>query len=191
MAKGSKVPGSNSNLVSIDQETRVLLETSGLTLAVAESVTGGKISDAITNTSGSSGYFLGGVIAYDNHVKTQLLGVSEGVLEKYGAVSARAAEVMADGVRLLLGADLGLSVTGIAGPSGATQDKPVGLAFLGMSWDRGLVSRRVGHKGGRLANKESFAKLAIALLREGLESLSRGENGNDLHLRFREVENNT
>lgn len=147
-----------------------LLKALGLTLAIAESATGGRISDAITNVSGSSDYFLGGVIAYHNGVKTQLLGVSEDILRKYGAVSGETAEAMAQGVRRLLGADIGLSSTGIAGPAGATLQKPVGLVFLGISSSRGTSSRRLVFQGNREENKTAFTNAALVLLMEELEA---------------------
>ena len=114
----------------------------GLRLAVAESLTGGAVGAALTRVPGSSHYFLGAVAAYDNEVKQKVLGVSRATLLNQGAVSGEAAEEMASGVRRLLGADLAVSTTGIAGPTGATEAKPVGLVYLGLSTAAGEVHIR-------------------------------------------------
>ena len=103
------------------------------TLAVAESCTGGGLGQALTSVAGSSAYFLGGVIAYDNRIKQALLGVKADSLAEHGAVSGAVAEQMAEGVRSRLDTDWGLSVTGIAGPGGGSADKPVGLVYLGLA----------------------------------------------------------
>jgi nicotinamide-nucleotide amidase len=119
-----------------------VLRTRGLTLAVAESCTGGLIGSRITDVPGSSEYFLGGVVAYANAPKTALLGVREETLARHGAVSTEVAEEMAAGVRMRFGADLGLSTTGIAGPGGGTVEKPIGTVCVGLAWDGGAESRR-------------------------------------------------
>ncbi|MEM9908307.1 MAG: competence/damage-inducible protein A [Cyanobacteria bacterium P01_D01_bin.44] len=111
----------------------ILLKAQQQTLAVAESCTGGGLGKSLTAVAGSSSYFWGGIIAYDNRVKENLLGVKTDTLKKLGAVSAEVAEQMAVGVRQQLGTDWGLSVTGIAGPAGGTVDKPVGLVFIGIA----------------------------------------------------------
>ena len=115
-----------------------LLE-SGQTLAVAESCTGGGLGEAITEISGSSSYFLGGVISYSNDVKVNLLDVDHQVLEQNGAVSAIVAEQMAIGVKVKLKSDWGISITGIAGPTGGTDSKPVGLVYVGIADPEGKV----------------------------------------------------
>ena len=107
-----------------------LLRGNGLSLAVAESCTGGLIGGALTEQPGSSDYFQGGIISYSNDVKRKMLGVAREVLETHGAVSRQTARLMAEGVRRLLEADIGLSVTGIAGPGGGTAEKPVGLVYI-------------------------------------------------------------
>ncbi|MEL7505341.1 MAG: competence/damage-inducible protein A [Cyanobacteria bacterium J06554_6] len=121
------------------------------TLSVAESCTGGGLGQAITAVAGSSAYFLGGVIAYDNRVKQALLDVQAATLGQHGAVSAQVAEQMATGVRSHLNTDWGLSVTGIAGPGGGTPQKPVGLVYLGLAnRDRTLsLECRFGQSRGR------------------------------------------
>lgn len=112
-----------------------MLSERKLTLATAESCTGGLLGHRVTNASGSSKYFLGGVVAYDNRVKTQLLDVSKDTLAEHGAVSARTAMQMAEGVRQKLGADFGIGITGIAGPEGGTIEKPVGLVYIALAGD--------------------------------------------------------
>jgi nicotinamide-nucleotide amidase len=107
-----------------------LLRQAGLTVAVAESCTGGLVGKRFTDIPGSSDYFLGGVTAYSNEVKTRVLGVPAHVLEGHGAVSAEVAAAMAEGVQRLLGSDCALSTTGVAGPGGGTEEKPVGLVFI-------------------------------------------------------------
>ena len=110
-----------------------MLQAMGWKMAVAESCTGGGLGAAITDRAGSSAYFLGGVVAYDNRLKHSLLGVSEDDLGRHGAVSLEVAERMASECRRRLGADLAVSITGIAGPGGATLGKPVGLVFIGVA----------------------------------------------------------
>ncbi len=119
-----------------------LLRERGLTLGVAESCTGGLIGDRITDVPGSSEYFLMGVVTYSNAAKQRLLGVRAATLLEHGAVSMRTAEEMAEGIRQLSGADLGLSTTGIAGPDGGTPEKPVGTVCVGLAWEGGSWSRR-------------------------------------------------
>jgi nicotinamide-nucleotide amidase len=109
------------------------------TLSVAESCTGGGLGQMVTNIAGSSDYFLGGVISYDNRVKTGVLGVNTAVLEQYGAVSDIVARQMAAGVQKLLGSSWALSITGIAGPGGGTDTKPVGLVYVGLAYPDGAV----------------------------------------------------
>ncbi len=141
-----------------------LLRRMKLTIAVAESCTGGKLGDLITDVSGSSDYFLGGVISYSNESKVSLLGVSSKTLRAKGAVSREVALQMADGVRKKLKADIGASTTGIAGPTGATKRKPVGLVYIAVCDAKfGIVERQV-FKGSRYAVKTKAARRAIELL---------------------------
>ena len=137
----------------------------GLTLATAESCTGGLVAARLTAVPGSSDVFLGGVVAYANEVKARELGVSEEVLERYGAVSAEAAEAMAAGARERLGADVAVSVTGVAGPGGGTPEKPVGLVFLHAQGPDGSLSRRLDFPGDREAIRGRAAVAALHLLR--------------------------
>lgn len=116
-----------------------LLLARGETLSVAESCTGGGLGQMLTEVPGSSAYFWGGVIAYDNSVKVGLLGVNPEDLEKFGAVSKTVAQQMAAGVKSRLGTDWGISITGIAGPAGGTPEKPVGLVYIGLATPTGEV----------------------------------------------------
>lgn len=128
----------NEAIYGIDEESMEivvgnLLRAKQLTLATAESCTGGMISETITNTPGSSDYFLGGVVSYANSMKTSFLGVSSETLSSSGAVSRETAEQMATGIQSKSGSDIGLSVTGIAGPGGGTAQKPVGTVYIGLA----------------------------------------------------------
>jgi PncC family amidohydrolase len=136
----------------------------GLTVAVAESCTGGLVGHLLTNAPGASAVFMGGVIAYDNEVKIKLLGVEAETIRKYGAVSKETAEEMAVGVRKALGTDAGLAITGIAGPGGGTVEKPVGTVFVAAATKNGVTVERLGLSGGREEIKMSAAKDAIRML---------------------------
>lgn len=135
------------------------------TAAVAESCTGGLLGHLLTRPAGASDYFLGGVIAYSNEAKTALLGVPRAVLKKHGAVSAQTARSMAVGVRKKLKADVGVSITGIAGPSGGSREKPVGLVYIACADGRRVEVKRFLFKGSRAAVKEKAARSALRLLR--------------------------
>lgn len=145
-----------------------MLRDRQLTLAVAESCTGGLVGDWLTDVPGSSAYFLGSLVAYANTAKEQVLGVPAEVLARHGAVSRETAEAMARGARERLGADCGLSVTGIAGPGGETATKPVGLVYVGAAvGDRTLVEEH-RFRGDRRLIKERSARAALDLLRRSL-----------------------
>ena len=122
-------------MTNFNDETLVgdLLRRRGWSLATAESCTGGLIGDKITNVPGSSDYYLGGVIAYSNQIKLEQLGVQSATLEQFGAVSQETVIEMARGVRLRFRSDVGLSVSGVAGPGGGSPEKPVGLTWIGLS----------------------------------------------------------
>ena len=145
-----------------------LLRSLGLTLATAESCTGGLISKLLTDVPGSSDYFLGSVVSYSNSVKSGLLGVDPALIEKHGAVSAQVAEMMADGVRQRLGSSIGLSTTGIAGPGGGSKEKPVGTVFIGMSSETAVVSKQVWMPGDRELVRSRASNLALDWVRRGL-----------------------
>jgi len=147
-----------------------MLRRQGLRLSVAESCTGGLIGHRITNVPGSSTYYMGSITAYAYEAKVRLLGVRWETLEKYGAVSKETVLEMAYGVRHALAADIGLSISGIAGPGGGTVDKPVGLTWIGLS-ARG-VDEAWSHiwQGNRLQVKEQSAQQALRLLADYLEA---------------------
>jgi len=154
--------------VLAEQVIRALIQR-GLTLAVAESCTGGLIGHRLTNVPGSSGCFLGGVVAYHDRAKVDILGVDEELLSREGAVSEAVAVAMARGVRRLLDADLGVGVTGIAGPSGGTPEKPVGTVFIALADRSGEeVARRYRWEGEREENKERSAEAALEMVLEHL-----------------------
>jgi nicotinamide-nucleotide amidase len=146
-----------------------LLRERGLTLAIAESCTGGRIGDRVTDVPGSSEYFLLGVATYADQAKVRVLGVSERTLAEHGAVSTQTAEEMAMGVRRISGADIGLSTTGIAGPGGGTEEKPVGTVCIGLAWEGGVWSRRydLGTRG-REWIKATTAQAALDRVRRWL-----------------------
>ena len=143
-----------------------VFNSKGLTLAVAESCTGGLISKTITDVPGASSFFIGGVITYHNDLKHELLDVSRETLEKYGAVSRDCALEMATGVRELTGADVGISATGIAGPSGGTPTKPVGLVYVACSSDGTSKARELHLQGGRLDVRRQTMRAALILVLE-------------------------
>ena len=142
-----------------------LLLEKGLTVATAESVTGGLVADLLTNVSGSSGYFRMGMITYSNESKTDQLGVNHDLIDSYGAVSAEVARAMAENIRTLAGTDIGLSTTGIAGPTGATTGKPVGVCYVGFSSLDTTFTRQFVFGKLRAQNKMRAAQTALNLLR--------------------------
>lgn len=142
-----------------------VLKRKRLTLAVAESITGGLIGHRVTRVPGASDVFVGGVAAYANALKEGLLGVPNTLLRRHGAVSAETARVMADGVRRLTGAKVGLSVTGIAGPTGGSKKKPVGLVYVGLSRNSGTLVRRYLFSGDRRTVQWKASQAALDLLR--------------------------
>ncbi len=145
-----------------------LLRARGWKLATAESCTGGLIGHRITDIPGSSDYYLGGVVAYAYEAKAALLGVSWETLQKHGAVSRETVLEMALGARMLLGADIAVSVSGIAGPGGATPDKPVGTTWLGLSTAQGEWARVYCFRGDRAQNKASSAQAALQFILDAL-----------------------
>jgi len=153
---------------SLPEHVGAQLAERGVTLAIAESCTGGLAAELLTRIPGSSRYFLGGVVAYANAVKTALLGVPAELLAAHGAVSAEVARAMAEGVRERLGADLGLAFTGIAGPDGGTADKPVGLVHWAVASRTGTVLRDRVFIGDRLAIRRRATFAGFDLLRRSL-----------------------
>jgi nicotinamide-nucleotide amidase len=144
------------------------LAVNGFTLATAESCTGGLIAERITEVPGSSVYFKEGVVTYSNEAKVRLLGVPYDLIAEYGAVSAPVAEAMAEGVRLRADADFGIAVTGIAGPGGGSEDKPVGLVFIALSDDAHTEHRKLLLPGDRQLIRWRASQAALDLLRRRL-----------------------
>ena len=168
--------------MNIEAEVGKILRKRNMTMAVAESCTGGLISSRITDISGSSDYFLMGIVAYSNKMKENTLGVSPGLLRKYGTVSKQVALEMAKGVRLLAKTDIGIGVTGIAGPTGGTKStlrpfdklrvdaepveasKPVGLVYIALSTSRKKIVRKFHFLGSRQEIKFQASQAALNLI---------------------------
>lgn len=148
-----------------------LLRIHKKTLAVAESCTGGFLGHRITNVSGSSEYFLEGIVVYNNQAKIELLGVPRGLIEKHGAVSLEAARAMAAGIRKRAQADFSLAVTGIAGPTGGSAEKPIGLVYVALAQGRGVVASENRFLGNREAVKFQSSQKALDMLRRALLEL--------------------
>ena len=146
-----------------------LLRDRGWRLAVAESCTGGLIGHRLTNIPGSSTYYLGSITAYAYKAKVRLLGVKWETLEEFGAVSEPVVLQMAIGVRRVLAADVGLSVSGIAGPGGGTESKPIGLTYFGISIPNQEQAWKAVFQGDRINNKEQSAEMGLQLLANFLE----------------------
>lgn len=141
------------------------LRENNLTLAAAESCTGGLLSHLITNIPGSSDWFMGGVIAYDNAVKTKLLGVKASTINRHGAVSEEIAVEMARGVKKRLDADIGAAITGIAGPGGTRPGKPVGTVYICVASTRKKTVKKFQFKGARVKIKTLSALKAIEMIK--------------------------
>lgn len=139
-----------------------------LTIATAESATGGRVADKLTNVPGSSDYFKGSVVSYSNEAKINVLEVRKETIENYGAVSSQTAIEMAEGGKRLLGVDVCVSVTGIAGPLGATPEKPVGLFYIALSAEGENSSQKHLFHGNREENKRNAAEATLNMLRQYL-----------------------
>ncbi|MGH9898716.1 MAG: competence/damage-inducible protein A [Pyrinomonadaceae bacterium] len=150
---------------SMEEVIGLRLTVRGDTLAVAESCTGGLICQRLTDVPGSSKYFIEGVVAYSNLAKIQMLGVASELIEKHGAVSPEVAEAMAEGVRLRSNTDFGLSITGIAGPDGGSEDKPVGTVYIALADDRHCECRKIIFPGDRELIRWRASQAALDLLR--------------------------
>lgn len=146
-----------------------MLKSSGKTLCVAESCTGGNISALFTAMAGCSEYYLGSVTSYANSVKENVLGVSHETLEKFGAVSSQTAAEMAEGVRRLTGADFSVATTGIAGPGGGSAEKPVGLVWVGISSENGTETMSFNYRNDRTTNIQRFSAAALNFLRQKIK----------------------
>jgi len=156
-------------MILLEEQVGNRLRERGWTISSAESSTGGLIMARLTDIAGSSAYVLGGVIAYADTIKEQVLGVPKQTLIAYGAVSEPVAQQMADGARQLFQTDVAVSVTGIAGPTGATATKPVGLHYIGLSTPTGSWVRRYVWNGDRTENRHAAADAALQLLLDYLD----------------------
>lgn len=163
------MPKMEAKTMRIEERLGRLLRERGLSLATAESCTGGLVADRITDIAGSSDYFVGGVVAYDNRVKVGVLHVSQETLDRHGAVSEATVREMALGARSLLGADLAVSVSGVAGPGGGSAEKPVGTVWIGLADREGTRARSFHWQGDRRENKAAAALAALEWLVEVLE----------------------
>lgn len=157
------------DLLSLSSAVGKALAAQQLTISTAESCTGGLLSHVLTGISGSSDYFVGGVVSYSNAIKEKALGVETNTLVSYGAVSEQTAREMADGVRKRFGADIGLSTTGVAGPTGGTPSKPVGLVWMGISTPGETMAFACHFKGDRLAIMHSTVVEILTQLLSMLE----------------------
>ncbi len=157
------------DLSTLAERVATTLGSRALTLATAESCTGGLVGHVLTEIPGSSTWYAGGAIVYNDALKQGLAGVPEDLLRTNGAVSAEVAEALAVGIRERLGTDLGISVTGIAGPSGATPTKPVGLVYVGVADAAGALVKRHLWSGDRSANKRASAAAALEYLLERVD----------------------
>ncbi|HWP90867.1 MAG TPA: competence/damage-inducible protein A [Thermodesulfobacteriota bacterium] len=152
---------------TLEEVVGKLLSQKGLTLALAESCTGGLVANRVTNIPGSSDYFDRGIVSYSNKAKIEVLGVPRFLIESYGAVSEEVVRAMADGVRKLSNADLGVAISGIAGPGGGTQEKPVGTVCIGISHrERGTFSKKFQFKGSREEIKLISSEVALDWIRK-------------------------
>ena len=167
---GHLINGKMMDMKLVDLSAKIgrLLREHRKTVATAESCTGGLIGHLITEVPGSSTYFRGGIIAYSNEVKEGVLGVSPQTLATVGAVSAACAAEMAQGARRLLGTDIAVSVTGIAGPTGGTPEKPVGLTYIHLSAPDCEFGERHIWQGTRSENKRASARAALLLIQRYL-----------------------
>ncbi len=157
---------------SLEEVIGRLLKERGLKIAIAESCTGGNVCNLITNISGSSAYFDRGVVSYSNAAKVELLKVDEDNITKHGAVSLEVARQMAEGIKAISGADLGLSLTGILGPTGATEDKPVGLVYIGLCDDKVCTAKKFIFGNDRILNKQKATQAALDMIRRYLLGIS-------------------
>jgi CDP-diacylglycerol--glycerol-3-phosphate 3-phosphatidyltransferase len=174
-APSGGAPGAESPVDPMARELGGLLRSEGLTVAVAESCTGGLLGALITDQPGASAYFLGGIVAYSDRAKRDQLGVAEAVLARHGAVSAQAAEAMAEGARTRFGSSLAASVTGIAGPDADGTAKPIGLTYIGVAWAGGVESHEYQFAGDRWSNRRQAAGEALSLLIRTVRTLGAGE----------------
>ena len=158
------------DLHGLAERLQTICLAAGLSVATAESCTGGLVAHELTEIPGSSGYFLGGIVAYADASKRAGLGVPAELIERHGAVSPHVARAMAEGARRILGADLAVAVTGIAGPGGGTPEKPVGTVFIALASARGVAVQKFLNAWERATFKQVTATQALEMLRRELIS---------------------
>ena len=153
---------------TIEQIVSYLLQMRGMTLATAESCTGGLLAERITSVSGSSRYFLGGAVVYSNELKTQFADVPKAMIDQYGAVSREVAQALAEGIRKRCLASYGVGITGVAGPTGGTEQKPVGLVYIALASDEGTQVVERNWPGDRARIRQFSAMQALEMIRRAL-----------------------
>jgi nicotinamide-nucleotide amidase len=162
---------------TVDEQVASLLRSRGLTIATAESCTGGLLAGRLTDLAGSSDYVLGGLVVYSNEAKVALAGVDPALIARVGAVSVEVAEALADGARSSLDADIGVGITGIAGPGGGTPEKPVGLVCFSVAGPAGRLTRSLQLPGGRWDVRDRSTTVAMHLVRRLLVGEEAGASG--------------
>jgi nicotinamide-nucleotide amidase len=158
----------------LEEEVARLLLSQKLTIAVAESCTGGLICHRLTNVSGSSDYLEMGLVTYSNRSKIELLGVSERIIKEHGAVSEACVRAMGIGVKRLAGTNLGLAVSGIAGPTGGTPDKPVGTVHMALAWNEDVQCWKYFFKGRRGEIKHQASDEGLMRIRDHCGAMKDG-----------------
>ncbi len=156
--------------MKLEEEVGARLLERHLTIACAESCTGGLLTSRLTDIPGSSAYVMGSVVSYTNEIKERLVGVRHETLAAHGAVSEETAREMAEGIRRVIDTDLGVAITGIAGPGGGTATKPVGLVFIAVSGARGTLVKRCQFQGSRTENKGESADTALRMVLDYIEN---------------------
>lgn len=167
---GRYIFGRNSE--KLEEVVGRILKERGLKIAIAESCTGGYLSNLLTNISGSSNYFERGVVAYSNAAKVEILKVDEDVISEYGTVSLEVSKQMAEGIKSISGTDIGLSITGIMGPTGATEGKPIGLVYIGLCDEEGCTAKKFIFGEDRILNKQRTVQAALEMVRRHLLGIS-------------------
>lgn len=157
---------------SLEEVVARLLKERGLTISLAESCTGGGLANVLTNVTGASAYFERGIVSYSNASKVEILKVMEDTISEHGAVSLEVARQMAEGVKSISGTDLGVSITGIMGPTGATTDKPVGLVYIGLCDEKVCTAKEFRFGDDRIINKERTIQAALDMIRKHLLGIS-------------------
>ncbi len=147
-----------------DEELAVLIKKENISLSVAESLTGGRICERITSFPGASDYFAGGIVCYTNRIKVTELAVPASIIAKDGPVNSKVAEILAENIRKKFRTSIGLSATGVAGPSTVSPPKPIGLAYIAVSGEKGLLCKEFNFQGSRSEIREKAAQAALGML---------------------------